>query len=149
MNLSRLILITGMVVITVSLILQTIIDEDEIIYPIIPLGISEISGFYSPASALVEISFTGSGSGNFSIISLETREVIYTGELSEKIVRVVLPNPGYYGFLINGSYSGTATIRPIAIGFPSDNWRVHLFSLSSLIFILSMTIWREKNDWKI
>jgi len=139
----RLILMVVTLVIAESFFLQLTVNSDDVKYPLIPLGSMKVAGFYSPTSALVDISFVGYGNGSYAIVDLENFEVLQEGKLKNEVIRVELPHPGHYGIIVNGSYSGSATIRVIDVGFPRSNWRIHFLTLSFVILLLSLSLWRE------
>ncbi|AMM54690.1 hypothetical protein [Pyrococcus kukulkanii] len=144
MKLWKLFLVIIIVTMFESFILQLTVRENDIAYPLLPLGSMEITGFYSPTSSLVDITFSGQGDGNYTIIDLDNLRVIQKGRLENKVVRIALQHPGYYGIIVNGSYSGSATMKVIDVGFPEDNWRFHLLFLSLCIVVFSIGVWREK-----
>ncbi len=96
------------------------------------------------------MSFMGQGDGSYTIIDLDENKTLKEGKITGgEIIRVVLPHPGYYGVVINGSYSGSATIRAVDVGFPTQNWRAHFLTLSLAVLLMSLGFWREKDDWAL
>ncbi|MDK2984091.1 hypothetical protein GBV73_00630 [Thermococcus sp. 101 C5] len=149
MNAWKLIPAVIALVTAVSIAFQLATDTDDVRYPVLPLGATEVSCFYSPTSALVEMSFMGQGDGSYTIIDLDENKTLKEGKITGEIIRVVLPHPGYYGVVINGSYSGSATIRAVDVGFPTQNWRAHFLTLSLAVLLMSLGFWREKDDWAL
>lgn len=134
-----------LILIFVSLLFQVRFSTDDLVYHSIGIGGSEYGGVYSPSAASVEVSLSCSNKTQVFVRDVEENIPIYTITVyGSDLVPMIFPHPGHYEFSLNSTEAHCSIIiKPIEVGFPTENWNAHFILGSLTALSLAFLIWRD------